>query len=451
VLNFSGTAARGAALVHARISLVCARSSGSGISEAQAQADARGAYTLSVIHGALPCLGRAQATVGDATVTYYAVASSAGTLNFSPLTQAIASTLWGQQDLSAIWDGFSEAQARNLKQTLATGLATTAWGRLQTELQAQQIDTSGVSGDPVSDAGLLADAAHAGTGHDKVLDDIAALSLDADTLYRMAAGRAYAPRRSTGRINDSGIDGCSSNASGSWVNDLLCSVMDWASRLWGSQQDALFGRDAQAKAGTLDKLGRGAAGFDFSRLGPNGRELAVQNGTWSDGGNATDGTLWDCVRDNVTGLWWEVKRNDATHLRHLGHTYTWYSTDASTNAGFAGTSGGSTCTGLSDSTRCNTQDLVTAVNAAGLCGKSDWRLPTLDELYTLSNTRVYNPAIDTDQFPNTMSSFYWTGTTRASWTRYAWIVEFGSGFDYWFSGEKVASNAQYVRLVRSGP
>lgn len=450
-LNFNGTAAAGAPMSLARISLLCARGTDRGVSQGYAQADADGAFSLSVTHGALPCLGKAQAQVAGVTVTYYAVASSTGRLNFSPLTSAIASALLGQLELDAIWDGFNDAQARSLKQSLDNGLAALSWNRLEAELQAQQIDTSGVTGHPVTDAGLLADAAHAGTGHDKVLDDIAALQLDAEALYRMAAGMPYAPLRATGRLNDSGIDGCSDIASGSWVNDLLCSAINWATRLWGPQQDALFGRDAQAKAGTLQKLGQGTAGFDFTRLGSNGRELAVQNATWSDSGNTTDGTLWDCVRDNVTGLWWEVKRNDSNHLRHKGHTYTWYNTNASTNGGNAGTTGGSTCTGLNDSSRCNTQDYVAAVNAAGLCGKNDWRLPTLDELYTLPNTRVYNPAIDTDQFPNTMPSFYWTATTRSSWTRYAWIVEFGTGFDYWISGEKVISNHQHARLVRSGP
>ena len=84
------------------------------------------------------------------------------------------------------------------------------------------------------------------------------------------------------------------------------------------RQDGRFGRDAKAKAGTLTKTGGGAAGFDYSKIANNGSDLGAGVGH-ALGTNPAD---WTCTRDNVTGLTWEVKVNDATHLRHMNWTYT---------------------------------------------------------------------------------------------------------------------------------
>ena len=75
-------------------------------------------------------------------------------------------------------------------------------------------------------------------------------------------------------------------------------------------QDCHIGRDAQAVAGTLSKVGGGNAGFDFSKLSSAGTVLAIQNSTWSNSGSESSGTKWSCVRDNHTGLVWEVKTDD---------------------------------------------------------------------------------------------------------------------------------------------
>ena len=73
---------------------------------------------------------------------------------------------------------------------------------------------------------------------------------------------------------------------------------------------ATHGRDALARAGQLQKVGGGEAGFDFTKLDANGNALPAS------------ATSWDCVRDNVTGLIWEVKTTSG--LRSWSNTYTWY-------------------------------------------------------------------------------------------------------------------------------
>jgi hypothetical protein len=221
-------------------------------------------------------------------------------------------------------------------------------------------------------------------------------------------------------LNDTGIDWC---ADGS-TNNLGCPVAGYPG------QDGDFGRDAQARAGTLYKKGGGAAGFDFTKLDAAGNDLAA------------GATGWSCVRDNRTGLIWEVKVDDNTHLRHMRHTYTWYNIDSATNGGDAGTANGGTCSGSG----CDTQAFVQAVNAAGLCGASDWRLPTVQELLSIVHNGPNSPAIDRDYFPNSPSAWFWSSSPNASDANGAWYVS----FSYGYVDENSKSLNFWVRLVRAG-
>ena len=258
----------------------------------------------------------------------------------------------------------------------------------------------------------------------------------------------------TGLLNDTGIDWCSENITtpSTWVNNAVCSAVNWAANLWGLQQDAFFGRDAQAKEGALPKVGAGMAGFDFTKIGASGKVLTKQGEAWSDTGTEAASTQWDCVRDNVTGLVWEVKRNDPTHLRHFGHGYVWYNPDSLNNGGDPGFLNSNTlsptCTGVADLNQCNTHSYVTAVNAAGLCGKQDWRLPTLDELRGLAHMgHSLSPSIDINYFPNTSADYTWSALPMASSSDMAWSVRFFDGGYFLL----VKSEPYPVRLVRSMP
>jgi len=129
-------------------------------------------------------------------------------------------------------------------------------------------------------------------------------------------------------------------------------------------------------------------------------------------------TEWVMVRDNVTGLIWEVKTDDGS-IHDKDDTYTWQ----------------------------DAQDVfIAAVNAEQFGGHSDWRIPTLKELASITDLGRYNPAINRDYFPNTLSSYYWSSTTNAYVTDYAWYVDFRNG--YGSSSNK--SNSYYARAVRGG-
>lgn len=216
------------------------------------------------------------------------------------------------------------------------------------------------------------------------------------------------------------------------------------------RQDGRFGRDAKAATGTLAKIGGGAAGFDYTKLGITGNVLAIQNQSWSfdganhDQGSEAAGTNWSCVRDNVTKLTWEIKTSSAVPgLRDLNSNYTWYNSTGFGDGGYPGASGDtSTCTG----SNCDTQSYAAALNAAALCGYADWRMPTYRELLTLVNIGASSPSIETNYFPNTLAAPYWAASSAAFAPANAWYVNFAGGA----TGNIEKPTIFSVRLVRGG-
>jgi len=248
----------------------------------------------------------------------------------------------------------------------------------------------------------------------------------------------------TGKLNDTGIVTCGTPSTAATQNNsLACTDPAVATP---AQQDGKNGRDYAAQQGTLTKVGGStpnngkANGFDFTKIGSNGQPLAIQNGTWNAGGSEAVGSKWDCVRDNVTGLLWENKSDD-NGLRDKDWTYTWYNSNSATNGGGAGTASGGSCFA---SGRCDTEKFVADVNAAGLCGHNDWRMPTVDELQGLADLGRVNPAIDTGYFPSIVSA-YWSGLTYANNSNYGWALDSNTG--RWF-GWPPKEAGHSVRLVR---
>jgi len=208
-------------------------------------------------------------------------------------------------------------------------------------------------------------------------------------------------------LNDTGITAC---ANGS-ANGQSCPQASFAG------QDAESGRDATA---TITGIGASrTTAFAFTPLS---------------GG--------DCIQDNVSGLVWEGKTADAG-LRAAANTYTWLNSDTATNGGAAGSVNGGSCSG---SAACDTQAYAAAVNAARVCGFSDWRLPTVAELTTLVDSGAASGAAADAAIANQRAVSYWTATPKASLgdTTGAWIVDFATGaVGYTAKGTPAA-----VRLVR---
>jgi len=204
------------------------------------------------------------------------------------------------------------------------------------------------------------------------------------------------------------------------------------------RQDCRYGRDPDVIAFSLIKTGAGVKGFDYSKIANNGTTVPTSAAL---GTGATD---WACTRDNVTGLMWEVKTAVNTDLRFNGHTYMWFNADAASNGGNSGSTGINTCNGTLPGGLCNTSAYVAAVNAAGLCGHSDWRLPTPREVLSLLYVDPIPTSVDVTYFPTNIGGQVWTALTYAGDATIAWAVSYTSSLDF-------KTSAIYVQLVRGAP
>lgn len=172
------------------------------------------------------------------------------------------------------------------------------------------------------------------------------------------------------------------------------------------------------------------AGFSLVRLGPEGEPM-------KDGGET-----WSCVRDERTGLVWEVK-TDRPGPRYQKNTYTWFDPDSEASPmDYRGTPDGGVCSG----SECDTSSYVAAVNEMGLCGFTDWRMPHREELRSISDPRrpISPPTLDTAYFPNAEAADYWSGNDYRMQHDAAWSW----GFDFSLDRVDWKREPKHVRLVR---
>lgn len=184
-----------------------------------------------------------------------------------------------------------------------------------------------------------------------------------------------------------------------------------------AEQDCSQGRDS-----THNDDSDGHGGFSFSKLDANGSVLAS---------SALD---WNCVRDNVTGLIWEVKTTDGGIHDH-NTSYRW---------------GGVGAEAFGNEFYEDWNVLVNGSNSEALCGYSDWRVPHVNELEGIVSLDRSNPAIDTDYFPNTVLFGYLSKNASVSDSSVAWYVHFTSGWTHSNALRDNSASLKFVRLVRGG-
>lgn len=83
-------------------------------------------------------------------------------------------------------------------------------------------------------------------------------------------------------------------------------------------------------------------------------------------------------------------------------------------------------------------------NTSLLGGRSDWRLPTYDELLTIVDLDQYSPSLDTSLFPGAMTAIYWSASVPLENAASAYYVHFDNGA---FIRIAAKSESHYVRCV----
>ncbi|GMM85719.1 DUF1566 domain-containing protein [Pseudoalteromonas sp. MTN2-4] len=211
------------------------------------------------------------------------------------------------------------------------------------------------------------------------------------------------------------------------------------------RQDAELGRDSFVL--NEGKTGSGLAAFDFTKLDENARPI-LDSST----------SNFSCVKDNNTGLIWEVKQSNSAippnaPLRDTRNTYTWYLTN------YPNGTPGTDISSCSSSVRCDTQQYINEVNATNYCGGRNWRLPTFIEMIGLFNygeVAGSSYVLDPVYFPNIAnpnwmgSSFYWTSQPSIEGASDNTNLIEAYAFDM-LTGETVEleqDNKAYIRLVR---
>lgn len=182
----------------------------------------------------------------------------------------------------------------------------------------------------------------------------------------------------------------------------------------------------------------------------DGHRAAFNPLTYSEVPMAGGGThpRTSCIRDDVTGLVWEGK--EAAGQRSGSNVYTHYDdpTQPQKNA-YPDPDVNPTLAEINAAN--NTVGYVSYVNGIALCGFTDWRLPTSDELHGVMDYSRARPAVklNTDWFVNAPSApwaYHWTSDAGYAFPSIAWYVDFESG--------NISTIDRYrglrLRLVRGG-
>ena len=164
-----------------------------------------------------------------------------------------------------------------------------------------------------------------------------------------------------------------------------------------------------------DSLGSVIACAGTGQDGDLQKGVAWPTPRFTDNGNST-------VIDNLTGLVWTKDGNAPGPAACApGTTKTWQ----------------------------GALDYVTCLNSNSYLGYTDWRLPNVNELKSLVHAGQSDTSnwLNTQGFNNVQSVNYWSSTSFAYYSSYAWIVGMWNGGVY-RNGK--SANSYYVWPVRSG-
>ncbi|MFZ4481405.1 MAG: DUF1566 domain-containing protein [Rhodoferax sp.] len=203
-----------------------------------------------------------------------------------------------------------------------------------------------------------------------------------------ATASASTPLTVINLLVDSGINAGQCYSANS---DVLVSCLSPSAIALNDKQDGMTGRDVTSADGA-----DGQAGLSYAVVGAYAKT--------------------DCVRDGISGLIWQGKSTALVALP-------------------------------GDARNLEAKGVETTTNAAGLCGFTDWRLPSRGELQSVVNYGSGDLyfAIDTNWFPDTKIGAYYSSTKYAPNLKNVWLVDFTKGS---IAPDSAANSGVYVRLVR---
>ena len=149
--------------------------------------------------------------------------------------------------------------------------------------------------------------------------------------------------------------------------------------------------------------------MSFTKLRDGGKEIE-DSATWEQG--------YRMVKDNNTGLIWEIKSCDKTDFNFKDNKYNWE----------------------------NAKEYIIQLNKQGYGEFNDWRLPNREELRSIVNYNGQIPAVDTKYFPSCLPNFYWSNFTYAKDPSFIWGCYFAYGCTICY----LKDSLYYIRAVRGG-
>lgn len=191
--------------------------------------------------------------------------------------------------------------------------------------------------------------------------------------------------------------------------------------------DGRLGRDAAAADGVLSKIGGGWGGFDYSKINNSGE---IVDESTPLGMNPED---WACTFDNQTGLLWEIKINNPNNPRHFSHGFGWFMPDYPWHGGDEGFPH-DVGLGCNFTLECHTQAYIEYINDLALCGRTDWRLPSMFEIKGIANLALdfhtggsLDPIYFADDAPVRGYGGQWTIDTSIHEAHFAFGMNFDDG------------------------
>ena len=190
------------------------------------------------------------------------------------------------------------------------------------------------------------------------------------------------------------------------------------------------------------------------------------NVTWKTVGGTTSTLKGVIINDEAGGLNGTGATTTLAGLPSFGrdvNALTKNDADGALGFSFAATTGSPACTvdkvtgllwqatGYTPSTYANMSSLIEAANTTVMCGKSDWRVPSTNELLSVLNfsTPISQPMnADTISSASPMTGDFWTAEQLANATNDAWVVSPGQGGAV--SGLSKTTSTPFVRLVSGG-